>query len=73
MLDDLVSLTVVPNEYAADEIQSFLSTAGIDSVQRKTNLAVGMGDASQSAFGPRQILVKPGDLDAARELLEETE
>ena len=73
MPDDLVSLTVVPNEYSADEIQSFLRTAGIESIQRKTNLGAGMGDASQSAFGPREIFVKATDLDAARELIEESE
>ena len=73
MPDDLVTLTVVPNEYAADEIQSFLQTAGIESIQRRTNLGAGMADAGQSAFGPREILVKANDLDAARELIEETE
>lgn len=73
MPDELVTLTVAPNEYSADEIQSFLQTAGIESIQRKTNLGVGVGDASQSAFGPREILVKPDDLDAARELIEDSE
>jgi hypothetical protein len=73
MPSDVVSLTVAPNEFAADEIQSFLRTAGIESIQRKTNLGVGMADAGQSAFGPREIFVKPDDLDAARDLIEETE
>ena len=73
MPGELVTLTVAPNEFAADEIQSFLQTAGIESIQRKTNLGVGMGDASQSAFGPREILVKASDLDAARDLLEGAE
>jgi hypothetical protein len=73
MPGDLVTLTVAPDEFSADEIQSFLRTAGIESIQRKTNLGVAVGDASQSAFGPREILVNASDLDAARELLEESE
>ena len=56
MLDDLVSLTVAPNEFSADEIQSFLRTAGIESIQRKTNL--GAGDRGCFAVGvrtPREV------------------
>jgi hypothetical protein len=70
MLGDLVSLMVAPSEIAADEIQSFLRTAGIESIQRKSNLAVAMTDASQSGFGPREIFVKADDLEAARALVE---
>jgi hypothetical protein len=29
-----------------------------------------MADASASAFGPREVLVRPADLDRARELIE---
>ena len=68
---ELVQLTVVANEIEADQIQSLLKFEGIESIQRKTNLGVGMGDASQSAFGPREVLVKANDLDAARELIAE--
>jgi hypothetical protein len=70
---DLVRLTIVPNELAGDEMQSFLRTAGIESIQRKTDIAVGMADASSSTFGAREILVNPRDVEAARALVEETE
>jgi hypothetical protein len=66
---DLVRLTVLPNELAAEEIRSFLQTAGIESIQRKTDLGVGMTDASPSGFGPREILVRAVDLERARELI----
>ena len=40
-------------------------------MQRKTDFAVGMTDASTSAFGAREILVNPDDLEAARALIAE--
>ena len=67
---ELVRLTIVADEFAAETIRSLLQTEGIDSIQQKTDLAAGMADASASAFGPRGILVRPEDLERARELIE---
>ena len=69
MSADLVRLTVVADEFAADTIIALLKTEGIDSIQRRTDLAAGMADASASAFGPREVLVREGDLERARELI----
>jgi hypothetical protein len=66
---DPVRLTIVANELAAEVIRSLLETEGIESIQRKTNFAAGMADASTSSFGPREILVKPEDLERARDLI----
>jgi hypothetical protein len=67
---ELVRLTIVADEFAAETIRSLLQTEGLDSIQQKTDLAAGMADASASAFGPREILVRPEDLERARELIE---
>ena len=64
-----VLLTIVADEFAADTIIALLQTEGIDAIQKRTDLAAGMADASASAFGPREILVGPADLDRARELI----
>jgi Putative prokaryotic signal transducing protein len=64
-----VRLTIVADEFAAETIISLLQTEGIESIQRKTDLAAGMADASASAFGPREILVNPEDLERARDLI----
>ena len=69
MSADLVRLTIAPNEPAAEEIRSLLQTDGIRSMQRSTDYAAGMTDAAESAFGPREILVRFEDLDRARELI----
>jgi len=65
----LVRLTVVPNEFEAEVIRGLLETEGIESSQRKTDLAAGISDASTSAFGPREILVNSDDLERARSLI----
>jgi 5,10-methenyltetrahydromethanopterin hydrogenase len=67
---ELVRLTIVPNEFAAETIIALLQTEGIESVQKKTDLAAGMADASSSAFGPREVLVRPDDLERARDLID---
>ena len=64
-----VRLAIVANEVAAAEVVALLATEGIQSIQRKTDLAVAVADASTSSFGPREILVNPEDLDRARELI----
>lgn len=72
MSSELVRLTIVPDEFAAETIIALLKTEGIESIQRKTDLAAGMADASASAFGPREVLVRPEDLDLARALIDES-
>jgi len=64
-----VRLTIVPDEFSADTIIGLLQTEGIESIQRKTDFAAGLSDASSSSFGPREILVSREDLDRARELI----
>jgi len=66
--DELVRLTVVPNEAEAEMIRALLATEGVESMQRPTDFAAGAFDG-WSAGGPREILVREADLDAARELL----
>ena len=66
---DLVRLTVVPNEIEAEQIRSILGLEGIDSMQRVTNLGAGSLDGSSGMGGPREILVRPDDLETAQALI----
>jgi hypothetical protein len=66
-VSELVRLTIVADEFAADTIISLLQTEGIEAIQQRTDLAAGMADAAASAFGPREILVRPADVERARE------
>jgi hypothetical protein len=68
--DDLARLTIVANELEAEMVRSLLSTAGIESMQRYTNFGAAALDGMPSGAGPREILVRAADLDAARELIE---
>ena len=70
MSDDLVRLTIVANELEAEMVRSLLATAGIESLQRYTNFGAAALDGMPSGAGPREILVRAADLDAARELIE---
>ena len=69
-MTELVPLTIAPDEFAADTVISLLQTEGIEAIQERTDLAAGMADAAASAFGPREVLVRPQDLDRARELID---
>ena len=69
MSTELVRLTIVPNEFSAETIRGLLETEGIESIQRKTDFAAGVTVASTSAFGPREVLVSPEDLERARDLI----
>ncbi len=71
MSTELVRLTIVADEFAADTIIALLRTEAIESIQQRTDVAAGMADAAASAFGPREVLVRPQDLDRARELIDE--
>ena len=69
MSDDLVRLTVVANETEAELPRALLATEGIESMQRVTDFAAGALDG-WAAGGAREILVRAGDLDGARKLVE---
>jgi hypothetical protein len=66
---ELARLTVVADEFGAETIIALLRTEGIDSIQQRTDLAAGMADASASAFGPREILVRQEDLERAQDMI----
>jgi len=68
-MSDLVRLTVVANELEADIDRSLLSTAGIQTIQRCTDLGADSCDGMPSGGGPREILVHEGDLETARQLV----
>jgi Putative prokaryotic signal transducing protein len=68
-LTEPVPLTVVGNEVEAEVIRGLLATEGIESMHRPTNFGAGFTDGFTPA-GEREILVRPEDLEAARELLE---
>jgi hypothetical protein len=66
--DELVRLTIVPSEPEAELLRGLLATEGIESVQRPTDFAAGALDG-WAAGGAREILVRAGDLESARELI----
>ncbi|HXY84883.1 MAG TPA: DUF2007 domain-containing protein [Gaiellaceae bacterium] len=66
---DEVPLTIATNDVEAEVICGLLETAGIQAVQRQTDVATGAG-LGFSYVGPREILVAESDLERAREVLE---
>ena len=66
--DELVRLTIVSSEPEAELLRGLLATEGIDSVQRPTDFAAGALDG-WAAGGAREILVRSGDVETARELI----
>ena len=68
MSDELVRLTIAPNEPAAEEIRALLETERIDSMVRIVDFGVGMIDDS-AVSGSREIFVRAGDLETARALI----
>jgi hypothetical protein len=67
-------VTIVANELTAELMCSFLRAEGIRSARHRiTNIGAGAWDGVPSAAGPREVLVDPVDLDAARELLASAE
>ena len=69
MPDDFVSVTVVENELAAELACSALRADGIECAYRQTNFGAGAFDGMRG--GPQEILVRPGDLARAREILDD--
>jgi hypothetical protein len=63
-----VVVTVVSDEPEAEVVCGLLRTAGIDCAYRDTE-AIDSSLEEFIAAGPREILVRESDLDAARELL----
>jgi Putative prokaryotic signal transducing protein len=70
-MSELVVVQVVGSEPEAEIILSLLRTEGIPAIAQKTNFAVGLADAASSGAGPREILVHEGNLERAREILED--
>ena len=66
--DEGVVLTVVSSGPEADVVCGLLRSAGIDCAYRDTE-AIESPLEEFTAAGPREILVRAADLDAARELL----
>ena len=70
MSEDFIVLTIVGNDTEAEIATASLRAAGIDAEYRQTNFAAGSMDGMRG--GPQEILVRPADVDRARELLGET-
>jgi Putative prokaryotic signal transducing protein len=68
--EDFIVLTVVGNDTEAEIATASLRAAGIDAEYRQTNFAAGAMDGMRG--GPQEILVRPADVERARELLGET-
>ena len=68
--EDVVVVTVVPGETEAEIACGLLRSAGIKCAYRDTE-AIDSTIEDFIASGPREILVKEEDLEAARELLQE--
>jgi hypothetical protein len=66
--DRAVVLTVVSSEPEAEAICGLLGSAGIECAYRDTE-EIGTPLEDFIASGPREILVHPEDLEAAREVL----
>jgi hypothetical protein len=66
-----VVLTVVSDEPEAEVVCGLLRSAGIDCAYRDTE-AIDSPIEDFIEAGPREILVQPGDLDAARVLLDDS-
>jgi hypothetical protein len=67
MSDDLVQLTVVPNQAEADLIRNRLELEGIESMRRATNFGAGSMDGWTG--GQQEVLVREEDLARAQELI----
>jgi hypothetical protein len=68
-MDDLVRVTVVPNEVAAALLCSFLRAEGIRCAHRVTNVGAGSWDGVPNVGGAREVIVAKGDVEAALAIL----
>ncbi|MEI7761441.1 MAG: hypothetical protein WCJ67_11880 [Thermoleophilia bacterium] len=69
MMDDLVRVTIVPNEVAADVVCTFLRAEGIRCAHRVTNVGAGSWDGVPNMGGAREVVVTQPDLEAALAIL----
>ncbi|MSO96506.1 MAG: hypothetical protein EXQ81_12090 [Thermoleophilia bacterium] len=69
MMDDLVRVTIVPNEVAADVVCTFLRAEGIRCAHRVTNVGAGSWDGVPNMGGAREVVVAQPDLEAALAIL----
>ena len=66
-MDEPVVAKVVGSEPEAELLCSLLRSAGIECDARQTNFGAGASDGMPG--GPYELLVRPADLDDAREIL----
>jgi hypothetical protein len=71
-LDEPVVIRVVPTEQEADVISGLLQDAGIESLNRQTNLGAGASDGL-TVIGPYEVVIGAQDAEAARDLLASAE
>lgn len=69
-MDEPVVVKVVGTEPEAALLCSLLRGSGIECARRQTNLGAGAADGIPSG-GPFELLVRPQDLDDARDILRE--
>jgi putative signal transducing protein len=65
-----VTLTVVHDQFEAEELCGLLRANGIDCMYRGTSMSAGFG-LSTTMGGPTEVFVEEGDLERAREFLPE--
>ena len=64
-------LTIVPDELQAEMVRAVLDSHGIACVVRRTALGeIQWGAVNTGMGGPREIVVRAADIEAARELLD---
>jgi hypothetical protein len=68
-VDDEVSVTVVGSQPEAELACELLRNENIPCYHRPTSFAAGAGDGLVSLGSPREIVVRVGDAERARELL----
>ena len=65
---DLVRVALAANTAEAETIRGLLQTEGIESFRRQTDFGAGTMDGFSG--GQQEILVRPEDLEKARELVD---
>ena len=71
-MSDPVRLTIASNEPEAEVLCGLLRSEGIVCMHRITNMAFGSGgEVASSGAGPREVLVRPEDLERSRCLLDD--
>ena len=70
--EEVVVVTVVPGETEAELVCGLLRSAGIKCGYRDTE-AIDSAIEDFIASGPREVLVAPDDLEAAKQLLRDAE